>query len=60
MIGFINFIVLPTIDLLVNCIPEVVQYSINIRNILKKHEKGYKEDMEKEEKEKKEKENKNN
>jgi hypothetical protein len=60
MIGFINFIVMPTIDLLVNCIPEVVQYSINIKNILKKHEKGYKEDMEKEEKEKKEKENKQN
>jgi hypothetical protein len=56
MIGFVNFIVMPTIDLLVNLLPEVEQYSVNIRNVLKKHEIGYKQDMEKEKKEKEEKE----
>ena len=38
MIGFINFVVKPTIDILVNLIPEVSEYGDNIRGNLKKHE----------------------
>ena len=38
MIGFINFVVKPTIDILVSLIPEVSEYGDNIRGNLKKHE----------------------
>ena len=38
MIGFINFVVKPTIDILVHLIPEVSEYGDNIRGNLKKHE----------------------
>ena len=38
LIGFINFVVKPTIDILVNLIPEVSEYGDNIRGNLKKHE----------------------
>ena len=53
MIGFINFVVMPTIDILVDLIPEVSQYGINIRNNLKKYEANVAAEKEKEEKEKK-------
>ena len=50
MIGFINFVVMPTIDIIVDLIPEVSQYGINIRNNLKKYEANVAAEKEKEEK----------
>lgn len=40
MIGFINFVVGPTFDILVNMIPEVSDYSNYIKANLKKYEKA--------------------
>ena len=57
MIGFINFVVMPTIDMLCEFIPEVGDYGRNIKNNLKMHQLGWEEDQKKE-KENKEKENK--
>lgn len=45
MIGFINFVVMPTIDILVNLIPEVNDYADNIRGNLKKHENALEVEM---------------
>ena len=50
MIGFINFVVMPTIDIFVDLVPEVSQYGINIRNNLKKYEANVAEEKEKEKK----------
>ena len=44
MIGFINFVVMPTIDMLFHIVPEVPEYSRNIRENLKKHESEYEKD----------------
>lgn len=42
MIGFINFVVAPSIDLLVNLVPEISQYSTYIQTNLKKYENDQK------------------
>ena len=44
MIGFINFVVAPTINALVNLIPEVSDYSDYCKSNLKKHQIGAKND----------------
>lgn len=44
MIGFINFVVLPTIEILFNILPEIPEYLINIKENLKKHQEEYKKD----------------
>ena len=49
MIGFINFVVKPTIDILVNIIPEVNDYSEYIRGNLKKYETALAEEKKEEE-----------
>ena len=54
MIGFINFVVMPTIDMLCDFIPEVGDYGRNIRNNLKMHQLGWEEDQKKEKEDKKE------
>ena len=38
MIGFISFVVMPTIDILFNILPELPEYSKNIQENLKKHQ----------------------
>lgn len=48
MVGFIKFVVAPTIDLLINLIPEVGDYSDYCRSNLRKHQNGVKEDEKKE------------
>ena len=58
MIGFINFVVMPTIDMLCDFIPEVGDYGRNIRNNLKMHQLGWEEDQKKEKEKQKEKEDK--
>lgn len=57
MIGFINFIVMPTIDLLHSILPEIPEYSENIRQNLKKHESLWEIDQEKMKKEEEQKKN---
>ena len=52
MIGFINFVVLPTIDILHNMLPELPEYSLNIRENLKKHQEEYSKDLKSESKRK--------
>ena len=45
MIGFINFVVLPTVDILLNIIPEIPEYGINVRANLKKYQSEYDKDQ---------------
>ena len=56
MIGFISFVVGPTIDTLTNLIPEVYDYTEYCRNNLRKHKIGAKNDEKREAAEKKKKE----
>ena len=56
MIGFISFVVGPTIDTLTNLIPEVYDYTEYCRVNLRKHKIGAKNDDRKAEAEKKKKE----
>ena len=51
MIGFINFVVKPTIDILVNLIPQVSEYEDNIICNLKKYENALAVEKEAKEKE---------
>ena len=44
MIGFINFVVMPTIDILYNILPEIPEYSKNIRENLSKHQLEFSKD----------------
>ena len=44
MIGFINFVVMPTIDILYNIVPEIPEYSKNIRENLSKYQLEYSKD----------------
>ena len=44
MIGFISFVVMPTIDILYNILPELPEYSKNIQENLKKHKLEYSKD----------------
>ena len=44
MIGFISFVVKPTIDILFNILPELPEYSKNIQENLKKHQLEYSKD----------------
>ena len=65
MIGFISFVVGPTINCLVNLIPEVTDYKHYCESNLRKHQRGAKEDdklliLEKKKKEEEEKKNNNN
>ena len=55
MIGFISFVVGPTIDTLTNLIPEVYDYTEYCRSNLRKHKIGAKNDEKKEAAEKKKK-----
>lgn len=48
MVGFITFVVAPTIDALVNIIPEVSDYSHYCKSNLRKHQLGAKKDERKE------------
>ncbi len=57
MIGFISFVVAPTIDTLTNLVPEVYDYSEYCKGNLRKHKIGAKNDDRKAEIEKKKKEN---
>ena len=57
MIGFISFVVSPTIDTLTNLVPEVYDYSEYCKGNLRKHKIGAKNDDRKAEIEKKKKEN---
>ena len=64
MIGFISFVVGPTINCLVNLIPEVIDYKHYCESNLRKHQRGAKEDdklliLEKKKKEEEEKKNNN-
>ena len=56
MIGFISFVVGPTIDTLTNLIPEVYDYTEYCRSNLRKHKIGAKNDDRKASAEKKKKE----
>ena len=44
MIGFISFVVMPTIDILFNFLPEIPEYSKNIHENLKKHQLEFSKD----------------
>jgi hypothetical protein len=44
MIGFISFVVMPTIDILFNILPELPEYSKNIQENLKKHQLEFSKD----------------
>ena len=44
MIGFISFVIGPTINCLVNLIPEVIDYKKYCESNLRKHQRGAKED----------------
>ena len=44
MIGFISFVVMPTIDILFNLLPEIPEYSKNIHENLKKHQLEFSKD----------------
>ena len=44
MIGFISFVVGPTINCLVNLIPEITDYKNYCESNLRKHQRGAKED----------------
>ena len=44
MIGFISFVVMPTIDILYNFLPEIPEYSKNIQENLKKHQLEFSKD----------------
>ena len=44
MIGFISFVVKPTIDILFNILPELPEYSKNIQENLKKHQLEFSKD----------------
>ena len=44
MIGFISFVVMPTIDILYNILPELPEYSKNIQENLKKHQLEFSKD----------------
>ena len=64
MIGFISFVVGPTINCLVNLIPEVIDYKNYCESNLRKHQRGAKEDdklliLNKKKKEEEEKKNNN-
>ena len=44
MIGFISFVVMPTIDIVCNILPELPEYSKNIQENLKKHQLEFSKD----------------
>jgi hypothetical protein len=44
MIGFISFVVGPTINCLVNLVPEVIDYKHYCESNLRKHQRGAKQD----------------